>query len=414
MLDSRHSLQEFNARKPILRIGRRNMKQYTGRTAHLKPEGAYEVLARAQALEAAGRKIIHFEIGQPDFDTFENISEAGRQAIADGRTRYTPPAGMPVLREAIAQAAGAQRGVHFEPEQVVVAPGTKPNLFYSMLALVGPGDEVLYPDPGFPTYKAMIGVAGAVPVPVPLEEENSFSFDLEAFDRLINERTRVIILNSPGNPTGGVMPLADLEHIAEAAQRYDCWVLSDEIYLRIVYDGRQAPSIIGLPGMPERTVIVDGFSKTYAMTGWRLGYGIMPVELADRIDLLLTHSVGCSAQFTQIAGLEAIRGPQDQVAQVVKEYQARRDLIVSGLNSIPGVTCQVPEGAFYVFPNVRAFGMKSDQLTEYLLDEAGVAVLPGTAFGDYGEGYLRLSYSTSQKTIKAGLDCLRGALGKLE
>ena len=391
-----------------------DMKQYQERTGHLKPEGAYQVLARTQALEAQGRSIIHFEIGQPDFDTFENISEAGRRAIAEGQTRYTPPAGMPVLREAIAQAAGAQRGVRFLPEQVVVAPGTKPNLFYSTLALIGPGDEVLYPDPGFPTYKAMIGVAGGTPVPVPLKEENSFSFDLQAFDSLINERTRLIILNSPGNPTGGVMPLADLEHIAEATQRYDCWVLSDEIYMRIVYDGQQAPSIAGLPGMPERTVIVDGFSKTYSMTGWRLGYGIMPVDLAARIELLLTHSVGCPAHFTQIAALEAIRGPQHRVAEVVKEFQARRDLLVDGLNSIPGITCRNPQGAFYVFPNTRSFGMSSSDLAEYLLDEASVAVLPGTAFGDYGEGYIRLSYSTSQETIKAGLGCMRDALARLK
>jgi aspartate/methionine/tyrosine aminotransferase len=389
------------------------MRTYAARTDHMKPEGAYEVLARAQALEAQGRKIIHLEIGQPDFDTFENISEAGRQAIAEGHTRYTSPAGMPVLREAIAEAAGRQRGVHFMPEQVVVGPGTKPNMFYTTLALIGPGDEVLYPDPGFPTYKAMVGVAGGTAVPVPLKEENQFSFDLEAFDRLINERTRLIILNSPSNPTGGVMPVADLEHIARAAQRYDCWVLSDEIYMRILYDGQQAPSIVGLPGMMERTIVVDGFSKTYAMTGWRLGYGIMPVELAKRIDLLLTHSVGCSAQFTQIAGLEAIRGPQDRVAEVVREYQARRDLIVSGLNSIPGITCQKPQGAFYVFPNITAFGMKSSELADLLMEEAGVAVLPGTSFGDYGEGYLRLSYSTSQEIIRAGLDCMRQALSKL-
>ena len=379
----------------------------------MKPEGAYQVLARAQALEAQGRKIIHFEIGQPDFDTFENISEAGRRAIAEGRTRYTPPAGMPSLREAIAEAAGSQRGVRFAPGQVVVAPGTKPNLFYSTLALVGPGDEVLYPDPGFPTYKAMIGVAGGTAVPVPLMEANSFSFDLDAFDRLINERTRLIVLNSPSNPTGGVMPMADLEHIAQAAQRYDCWVLSDEIYMRIVYDGRQVPSIVQLPGMMERTIIVDGFSKTYAMTGWRLGYGIMPEGLAARMDLLLTHSVGCSAHFTQIAGLEAIRGPQDRVLEVVKEYQSRRDLIVSGLNSIPGIRCQKPEGAFYVFPNIQSLGMSSNDLAEYLLDEAGVAVLPGTSFGDFGEGYIRLSYSTSQENIEAGLDCIKSALGKL-
>ncbi len=390
------------------------MRKAAGRTDTLRPEGAYQVLARAQALEAQGRKIVHFEIGQPDFDTFENIAEAGRRAIAEGKTRYTPPAGMPALREAIAESAGVQRGVHFDPAQVVVAPGTKPNLFYATLALVGPGDEVLYPDPGFPTYKAMVEVAGGIPVPVPLEQENEFSFDLQAFDRLINERTRLIILNSPSNPTGGVLPRADLEHIAEAAQRYDCWVLSDEIYMRIVYDGLQVPSIIELPGMAERTILVDGFSKTYSMTGWRLGYGIMPVELASRMELLLTHSVGCPAHFTQVAALEAIRGPQDRVTEVVREYQARRDLIVDGLNNIPGVICRKPQGAFYVLPNVRAFGMPSNQLAEYLLDEAGVAVLPGTAFGDYGEGYLRLSYSTSQDTIRFGLDSLRRAFSRLK
>jgi aspartate/methionine/tyrosine aminotransferase len=389
------------------------MTRYSERTDQLKPEGAYQVLAKAQALEAKGRPIIHFELGQPDFDTFENISEAGRRAISEGKTRYTAPAGMPALREAIAEAAGTQRGVHFLPEQVVVGPGTKPNMFYTTLALVGPGDEVLYPDPGFPTYKAMVGVAGATAVPVPLKEENQFSFDLEAFDRLINERTRLIILNSPSNPTGGVLPLADLEHIAEMAQRYDCFVLSDEIYMRIVYDGMQAPSIIGVPGMLDRTIIVDGFSKTYAMTGWRLGYGIMPVDLARRIDLLLTHSVGSSAQFTQYAGLEAIRGPQDRVGEVVKEYQLRRDLLISGLNSIPRITCQKPQGAFYAFPNIRAFGMTSNELADYLLDEAGVALLPGSAFGEYGEGYLRLSYAASQDIIRAGLDCLRIALDKL-
>jgi aspartate aminotransferase len=390
------------------------MKNYAERTEHLRPEGAYQVLARAQALEAEGREIIHFEIGQPDFDTFANISQAGRQAIADGKTRYTPPSGIPALREAIAEVAGKQRGVHFLPEQVVVAAGTKPNMFGSTLALVRPGDEVLYPDPGFPTYKAMVEVAGGIAIPVPLEEESGFSFDLDSFDRIISDRTRLIILNSPSNPTGGVIPRADLEHIAEAAQRYDCWVMSDEIYMRIVYDGQQASSIVSIPGMAERTIIVDGFSKTYAMTGWRLGYGIMPVDLARRMDLLLTHSVGCPAHFTQIAALEALRGPQDRVAEVLKEYEARRDLLVGGLNSIPGITCQKPQGAFYVFPNVKSFGMKSSDLADYLLEEAGIAVLPGTSFGDFGEGYLRLSYSTSQETIKAGLDCLRSALSRLK
>src|SRR5512140_917342 len=338
------------------------MTTYSGRTDLLQPEGAYQVLARAQALEAAGRHIIHLEIGQPDFATFDNISEAGRRAIAEGHTRYTAPSGILALREAIAEVAGAQRGVHFSPEQVVVAAGTKPNMFGSTLALVRPGDEVLYPDPGFPTYKAMIDVAGGVAVPVPLEEENGFSFDLDAFDRLINERTRLIVLNSPSNPTGGVIPRADLEHLAEAAQRYDCWVLSDEIYMRIVYDGTQASSIVSIPGMAERTIVIDGFSKTYSMAGWRLGYGIMPLDLARRMDLLLTHSVGCPAHFTQIAALEALRGPQDRVTEVLREYQARRDLLVDDLNSIPGITCQKPQGAFYVFPNVKSFGMKSSHL----------------------------------------------------
>jgi aspartate/methionine/tyrosine aminotransferase len=389
------------------------MRTYAERTNHLQPEGAYQVLARAQALEAAGRHIIHLEIGQPDFDTFENIAEAGRRAIAEGKTRYTPPSGIPELRQAIAGAAGAQRGVRFLPEQVVVAAGTKPNMFGSTLALVRPGDEVLYPDPGFPTYKAMVQVAGGVPIPVPLEEENGFSFDLGAFDRLINERTRLIILNSPSNPTGGVTPRADLEYIAEAAHRYDCWVLSDEIYMRLVYDGHEAPSIVSIPGMAERTILIDGFSKTYAMTGWRLGYGIMPLDLARRMDLLLTHSVGCPAHFTQVAALEALRGPQDRVAEVLQEYQARRDLLVSGLNAIPGVTCQVPQGAFYCFPNVKSLGVRSSELADYLLEEAGIAVLPGTAFGGYGEGYLRLSYSTSRENLLAGLEALRAALSKL-
>ncbi len=389
------------------------MPSYSSRTSTLQPEGAYQVLARAQALEAAGRHIIHLEIGQPDVPTFDNIAEAGRRAIAEGMTRYTPPSGIPALREAIAEVAGAQRGVHFDAEQVIVAAGTKPNMFGSTLALVRPGDEVLYPDPGFPTYKAMIDVAGGVAVPVPLEEENGFSFDLDSFDRLINDRTRLIILNSPSNPTGGVIPRADLEHIAEAAHRHDCWVLSDEIYLRIVYDGQQASSIVSIPGMADRTIVIDGFSKTYSMAGWRLGYGIMPLDLARRMDLLLTHSVGCPAHFTQVAALEALRGPQDRVLEVVKEYKARRDLLVDGLNSIPGVSCQKPQGAFYVFPNVKAFGMKSNDLADYLLDEAGIAVLPGTSFGDHGEGYVRLSYSTSRETLLAGLEGLRTALAKL-
>jgi aspartate/methionine/tyrosine aminotransferase len=388
-------------------------ERFAQRTRHLAPEGAYQVLARAQALEAAGRDIIHFEIGQPDFDTFPNIAEAGRQAISDGFTRYTAPAGMPALREAIAEDAGRRRGLHFDAANVVVSPGAKPNLFFAAMALIEPGDEVLYPDPGFPTYRAMIEVAGGTPVPVPLEEENDFSLDMQAFDRLINDRTRLIVLNSPGNPTGGIIPRADLEHIAAAAMNHDCWVLSDEIYAGLVYDGAATASIVSLPGMLERTIIVDGFSKTYGMTGWRLGYGIMPIPLANKMDLLLTHSVGSTAHFTQIAGIEALRGPQEQAAGMVHEYKRRRDMIVEGLRGIPGVTCRTPAGAFYVFPNVRAFGRRSAEVTDHLLDDGGVAVLPGSAFGEHGEGYLRLSYATSSELIAAGLERMRKSLGKL-
>jgi aspartate/methionine/tyrosine aminotransferase len=377
---------------------------YTERVAHLQAEGAYEVLARAQALEAQGRDIIHLEIGQPDIETFANISLEGVRAISAGRTRYTPPAGMPALREAIAEDASRRRGVEIHPMQVVVSPGAKPNLFFPTLALVEPGDEVIYPNPGFPTYEAMIGVAGGTPVPVPLSEAKNFSFDLEIFDRLVNERTKLIIINSPSNPTGGVIPVADLEHIAAAAQKNAAWVLSDEIYSRIVYGGHESHSIYTLPGMRERTVVMDGFSKTYAMTGWRLGFGLMPQDLAERVGLLLTHSVGSTAEFTQYAGVEALTGPQEQVDAVVAEYQRRRDVIVAGLNALPGVTCQEPQGAFYVFPNVKSLGKSSDEVANWFLEEAGVALLPGSAFGKYGEGYLRLSYANSVENIQRALE----------
>jgi aspartate/methionine/tyrosine aminotransferase len=333
-------------------------------------------------------------------------------AIAEGYTRYTPSAGIPALRKAIAEDAGRRRGISIDPEQVVIGPGAKPALFFPTLALVRPGDEVIYPDPGFPTYAAMIEVAGGIPVPVPLREEQNFSFDLDAFDRLVSERTRMIVLNSPSNPTGGVMPLSALEHIAEVACQRDIWVLSDEIYARLVYES-PAPSIAALPGMAERTIICDGFSKTYAMTGWRLGYGIMPKPLAERVELLLTHSVGCTASFTQIAGLEAINGPQEQVDAVVAEYRRRRDALVAGLNAIPGVRCRTPQGAFYAFPNVSAFGRPSDWLAEYLLEEAGVALLPGVSFGKNGEGYLRLCFANSLENILQALEQMKEALSKL-
>jgi aspartate/methionine/tyrosine aminotransferase len=385
---------------------------FAKRVSHLQEEGAYAVLARAQELERNGRTIIHLEIGEPDFETGTNISMAGIRAIAEGRTRYNPPRGIAELRQIIAADAGQRRGMEIRPSQVVVGPGAKPTLFFPTLALVEPGDEVIYPNPGFPTYEAMIGAAGGVPVPVPLREENQFSFDLEAFDRSVNEKTRLIVLNSPGNPTGGVIPWEDLEHIAAMAQKNDCWVLSDEIYSRIVYDGTAVPSIASLPGMAERTVIADGFSKTYAMTGWRLGYGIMPEALADRIQLLLTHTIGCTAHFTQYAGIEALTGPQDAVDKMVAAYRRRRDLLVNGLNAIPGISCQIPQGAFYAFPNVKDLGISSAELANYILEEAGVALLPGTAFGEYGEGYLRLSYANSLENLERAMILMATALAK--
>jgi aspartate/methionine/tyrosine aminotransferase len=386
---------------------------FAERTQTLKPEGAYHVLARAQSLEAMGREIIHLEIGQPDFDTFAPIRDAGISAIQAGHTRYNPPAGIPALRTAIAEDAGRRRGLDFSPEQVVVSPGAKPNLFFPVLALVEPGDEVIYPDPGFPTYVAMIRVAGGIPVPVPLDEARGFSFDMQAFRERVNDKTKLIILNSPGNPTGGVMSYMDLEQIAEAAQEHDCWVMSDEIYSRLHYLETDLPTILTLPGMQARTILVDGFSKTYAMTGWRLGYGIMPEQLAQRVALLLTHSIGCTAHFTQYAGLHAVTGPQDEVDAMVAVYRSRRDLLVDGLNTISGVSCAEPQGAFYAFPNVSSFGLSSDELGSQILEQAGVALLPGTAFGANGEGYLRISYANSMENIQLALERLEIFFGKL-
>jgi aspartate aminotransferase len=386
---------------------------FSTRIQHLKPEGAYQVLGRAQELEAQGRQIIHLEIGQPDYETFPNIVAAGIRALEEGQTRYTSPAGMPALRKAIAESASRQRHISFSPEQVIVAPGAKPLLLFPALALLDQGDEVIYPDPGFPTYEAVIGIAGGIPVPVPLSEANDFSFDMEAFQSRITSRTRLIILNSPSNPTGGVVPYATLEKVAEAAQKTDAWVLSDEIYSRLAFDGQEVPSIVSLPGMAERTVIVDGFSKTYSMTGWRLGYGIMPVGLAQKVELLATHSVGSTAHFSQIAGIEALLGDQSGAEEMRAVYQGRRDFIVDGLNKISGVSCRKPQGAFYVFPNVKSFKRTSAEIAGYLLEEAGVAVLPGSAFGQFGEGYLRLSYANSLENIAEALDRIEEALSKI-
>jgi aspartate/methionine/tyrosine aminotransferase len=384
--------------------------EFAQRIAHLKAEGAYAVLARAQALEAEGREIIHLEIGQPDFDTYASVAQAGIEAISTGKTRYNPPSGLPVLRQALAEDAGRRRNLSYSQEQVIIAPGTKPLLLLPMLALLEEGDEVLYPNPGFPTYEAAIGLVGATPVPLPLLEEKGYDLDLDAFDTALSPRTRLILLNSPSNPTGGILSERTLVHIADAACKHDLWILSDEIYARLVYDG-EAPSIAALPGMAERTIIADGYSKTYAMTGWRLGFGLMPRPLAEKLNLLLTHSVGCTATFTQYAGLEAVLGPQDQVQAVVDEFRCRRDLIVAGLNAMAGIRCPMPRGAFYAFPNVEALCRPVTELADYLLEEAGVAVLPGTAFGRNGEGYLRLSYANSMENIQRALDRMAAALG---
>jgi aspartate/methionine/tyrosine aminotransferase len=326
-------------------------------------------MARAQELELLGRDIVHFEIGQPDFPTPSHIAAAGMQAILDGKTRYTPPAGLPALRQRIAAAAGEQRGRHFEPDQVVVASGSKPGLFFTTQALVVPGDEVLYPDPGFPTYEAMVRAARAIPVPFPLQGKDRFSLDLDRFDSLFSTRTKLIVLNSPANQTGGILSPAQLEHIARMAQRHDCSVLSDEIYSRLVYDGGRADSIVCQVGMAERTVIVDGFSKTYAMTGWRLGYMIAPLALAGRLELLITHAIGCAAAFTQVAGLAALEAPQDCVAAMVGKYQARRDQMLGMVQAIPGLTVDRSQGAFYLFPDVSAWGLSAQQIASRLINQ---------------------------------------------
>ncbi len=374
------------------------------------PEGAYAMLARAREMESIGREIIHLEIGEPDFPTDPLITQAGQEAIAAGHTRYSPPAGLPALRWAIAREASARLGFSIEPTQVIVGPGAKPGLFFTTLALVEPGDEVIYPDPGFPTYPAMISVTGGKPIPLPLREDKDFSIDLEIFDRLINKHTRMIILNSPSNPTGSILPAADLMHIAQVVVDLDCYVISDEIYSQFVYDGQVATSIASLPGMAERTIIVDGFSKTFSMTGWRLGYAIMPLDLAERVELLLTHSIGCTATFTQMAGLAALQAGRELSSEIVQDYQTRRDLIVEGLNAIPGFNCSRPQGAFYAFPNITGTGYSSRQLASRLLEEAGVAVLPGTDFGENGEGYLRLCFAVPPHTIRLALERISQAV----
>jgi len=371
------------------------------------------MLARAQALEAAGREIIHLEIGQPDTPTFPEIAEAGMRAIKEGHTNYTASAGMPALREAIARKTGNQLGLEIKPSQVVVGPGGQMFMAMVALALVRPGDEVLYPDPGFPSYKAVIELTGGVPVPLPLYESQGFSFTKSAFNQLINERTRLVILNSPNNPTGGLLSDTMLEHVANVTSQYDIWILSDEVYRCLTFEGWPATSIASIPSSCDRIIILDSFSKTYAMTGWRLGYAVMPEDLALRVELIVSHTIGCTATFTQIAGLEALSGSYDQIRAVTADYQRRRDVIVAGLNAIPGVGCQLPRGAFYAFPNISSFGQSSAWMSDYLLEKAGVALLPGTDFGAEGEGYLRLCFANSMENLQIAIERISTALKEI-
>jgi aspartate/methionine/tyrosine aminotransferase len=377
--------------------------RFAERMKRLGTETAFEVLAKARKLEAAGRDIVHLEIGEPDFPTPANIVAAAQAALREGWTHYGPSQGYPEFREAIAAHISATRGIRATPEQVVVVPGAKPVLFFTMLALLEPGDEVLYPNPGFPIYESMIRYLGAEPRPLRLSEERGFSLDLNQLEDLLGERTRLLILNSPHNPTGGVIPEQDLREIARLCGDRDLVVLSDEVYSRIIYEGRHC-SIASLPGMQEKTVILDGFSKTYAMTGWRLGYGVMPADLARQVDRLQINSTSCTASFTQRAGLEALRGPQEAVAAMVAEFRRRRDLIVAGLNRIPGFRCAMPHGAFYVFPNISATGKSSREMADLLLESAGVACLSGAGFGESGEGYLRFSYANSFENLQKALE----------
>ncbi|UCH82856.1 MAG: pyridoxal phosphate-dependent aminotransferase [Candidatus Latescibacterota bacterium] len=370
-----------------------------------------EVLARAKELEAGGREIIHLEIGEPDFDTPANITRAAVRALDEGYTHYGPSAGLPEVREAIAKHVTQTRGVDTAAEQVVVTTGAKAAIFFSILALVDPGDEVIYPNPGFPSYEATIKMVGAVPVPMPLVEERDFSIDLDRFASLITAKTKLCILNSPQNPTGGVLPRDVLEGIADLAERHDFYVLTDEIYSRIIYDGTFA-SYYALPNAGERTVLIDGFSKTYAMTGWRLGYGVMPRSFAPMVAKLFSNASSSTCTFVQRAGIEALTGPQDSVDNMIGEFRARRDLLVDGLNRLPGFVCRIPAGAFYVFPNITGTGMTSMALQEFLLEEAGVAVVAGPSFGEYGEGYIRLSYANSRTNIQTALDGMAAALDK--
>lgn len=380
------------------------------RMSVLTAEGAYAVLSRAQELARKGKSIIHLEIGQPDFATPGHIVDAGIAALRAGKTKYTPPLGIWELREAIAGHVSTARGKETSPGNIAVTPSGKTAIFAALAATVSGGDEVMYPDPGFPTYRTLIEFFGGKGIPIPLVESNHFSFDMQVFRKKFTRKTKLIILNSPSNPTGGVIPKADIEEIADRVKGTGCWVMSDEMYSRMVYSSDPYASIYSIPGMQKQTIIVDGFSKTYAMTGWRLGYLAVPETIIDRIDYLLTHTVGCTAGFVQEAGVAALKGSQKPSIRMVEEFKKRRNMVVTLLNDIPGVRCQVPDGAFYAFPNISSFGKSSKAVALYLLEKAGVAVLAGTDFGNFGEGYLRISYAASTQILQEGIQRMKRAL----
>jgi aspartate aminotransferase len=382
------------------------------RMSRIGTESAFEVLVRARALEAQGKDIIHLEIGEPDFPTPQHIIDAGKKALDEGWTHYGPSQGLPELREAIANYISATRGISVSAANVCVTPGGKPIIFFPMMALLGEGDEVVYPNPGFPIYESMIKVCGAKPVPVPLVEERGFSFDLDVFSKSLTPRTKMVVLNSPHNPTGGMIPPEDVAAIADEVRNRDLIVLSDEIYSRIVYGKDKPVSIATLPGMLEKTIILDGFSKTYAMTGWRMGYGVMPSFLVDAINKLMVNSNSCTASFTQRAGIAALCGPQDAVTEMVAEFHRRRDAFCAGLNSIPGWKCAIPGGAFYAFANVKGMGRGSKEVADSLLNDAGVACLNGAGFGEYGEGYVRFSYANSYENLMRAVERIKAWVGK--
>jgi aspartate aminotransferase len=380
--------------------------QLAERMTRIGVESAFEVLVKARALEKQGRSVIHLEIGEPDFPTPRHVVEAGKQALDEGWTKYGPTQGLPELRESIAAYISRTRGVKVGPEMVCVVPGGKPIMYFVIIALLNEGDEVIYPNPGFPIYESMIKFQGGVPVPVPLVEERGFSFDLDVLESRLTDKTKLVILNSPQNPTGGIIPKEDMRRLAEMLRGREVTVLSDEIYSRICYDGEPV-SIASFDGMLDKTVILDGFSKTYSMTGWRLGYGVMPTWLADAVIKLMVNSNSCTASFTQRAGIAALEGPQDDVTAMVAEFKRRRDAICKGLNEIPGFRCRVPAGAFYVFPNITGTGMASKALADLLLYEAGVACLDGGCFGSFGNGYLRFSYANSLENILEAVERIR-------